>query len=297
MDHRVERCRGYFDLQGTFVRGGGGTPLTNLCFRRNICANHWTMSGSAHAHGLFAYNIDGLLMEGNVFHHNGWNPEGDRATPMEQGGPTVRNHNVYLSRPIHKCVSRFNIFSAASSHGIHFRDGGYLHDNLFIKNPISWQYGYGGDANDTNYGLANPGEVFNNIAIGSDDITTSMPRGQFGWMTCVDGVKVYNNLAINNGSSPVNDCFLWAERTFPIKNVAVYSNKAVDWQGGVSIRPGGYVAEIVETNNNWTAKLSQTALTEMWALYDMTFTDAMVKHGSNIFSLKKTMDIIRQGVN
>ncbi len=76
-DILIERCVGRFDLQGKRSNGAPSTPITNLQFRLNLVADAWTPSASSMVHGLFVYNVNGLLIEGNIIDHNGWNPAGN----------------------------------------------------------------------------------------------------------------------------------------------------------------------------------------------------------------------------
>jgi hypothetical protein len=301
-DILIERCVGLFDLQGNRQNGLPTTPLTNLQFRLNVVADAWTPTASAHAHGLFAFNVTGLLLEGNIFDHNGWDPAGTRATPPDQGGATPLNHNIYLARPGSGHVVRFNYISRASSHGIHLRNGGHLHDNLFVRNPIGWQYGYGGDGNYDKYGLTGPGTVERNIGLDADDINTSNGnvRGLFGWITNAVGVKIDNNLAIDNTTSLVNDAFLQLERHFEIGAV-VSNNVSVNWPGGLRTGAGTAPANITDTNNNFSASgLTSSAQ----ALADSLKSDAYINNlkvtrarlGVDIGQLKSQMDVLRSGV-
>src|SRR5690606_2325037 len=82
----IERCVGSFDLQGKRANGVPTTPITNLQFRLNVVADAWAPAASTLVHGLFVYNVDGFLMEGNIVDHNGWNPQATRATPPDEGG-------------------------------------------------------------------------------------------------------------------------------------------------------------------------------------------------------------------
>lgn len=100
-----------------------------------------------HAQGLYAMGVDDLLVEGNVFDHNGWRDDG-------LADPTIFNHNVYLrgsdSDPLRRPVVRGNIFSRASSFGCTASSdqaGGVIEPvierNLFLGNGNGFVHGAG----------------------------------------------------------------------------------------------------------------------------------------------------------
>ena len=253
-DILFERCVGRFDLQGLRLNGNPDVPFTNIQFRLNVVADGWTMAGSALTHGLFVYNVDGLLLEGNIFDHNGWNPAGTRATPPDQGGATTRNHNIYIARPGSGAVVRFNYIARASSHGIHLRNGGHLHDNLFVRNPINWQYGYGGDGNFGKYGLSATGVVEKNVTLDSDEINTSTSdyRGFNGWITNAVGVTVKDNVAIDNTTRPGNDAFVKFESNFQV-GATLTNNVSVNWAGNLLTAGGNAPVNVTQNGNNFNA--------------------------------------------
>ncbi len=127
---------------------------------------------------------------------------------------------------------RYNYISRASSHGIQLRNGGQLYNNLFVRNPINWQYGYGGDSNYEKYGLAYPGMVEKNLTLDSDDVNTSTGdiRGLNGWVTNVVGVTIDDNVAVDNTTSKGNDAFLQLDRKYEIGGT-VSNNVSVNWPG------------------------------------------------------------------
>src|SRR5207247_2730040 len=92
-------------------------------------------NGVGHSQGLYVSEVNGLLIEGNLFDHNGWNEQNG-------SGQTIFNHNVYMSGQNWNIVARKNISARASSHGMQARSGGKVEDNVFLANPISLSFGY-----------------------------------------------------------------------------------------------------------------------------------------------------------
>jgi hypothetical protein len=241
-------------------------------------------------------------MEGNIFDHNGWIPTGTRATPPDQGGAVMRNHNIYIARPGSGLVVRFNYIARASSHGIHARNGGQLYENMFVRNPINWQYGYGGDGDFFEYGLASPGAVQRNVTLDSDEINSSTGdvRGTNGWITNAVGVLVADNVAIDNTTTPVNDAFLNVERAYEV-GVTVVNNASTNWRGDVRLSPGSAIANVTQNNNNFNAT-GMTAAAQ--ALADRLKSDTYIANlkatrarlGVDIGQLKADMTAIQSGV-
>ena len=85
--------------------------------------------------GLFSRDIDGWLIEGTIFHHNGWEDDYHDDWSTEGGmPPNALSHNVYLQNDTTDVTFRDNITAEGSSYGAHIRGGGYVEDNLFLDN-------------------------------------------------------------------------------------------------------------------------------------------------------------------
>ncbi|WP_299819370.1 right-handed parallel beta-helix repeat-containing protein [uncultured Jannaschia sp.] len=82
--------------------------------------------------GLYSSDTDGLLMEGNFIHHNGWSED-----YQELGGglpPETVSHNVYLQYSTRDVTFRDNYVSQGASFGAQFRGGAHIEDNVFVDN-------------------------------------------------------------------------------------------------------------------------------------------------------------------
>ncbi|MHC4862376.1 MAG: right-handed parallel beta-helix repeat-containing protein, partial [Planctomycetota bacterium] len=117
-DLLIEDCK-IVGFGGTVIMGiqGQGAWFKNLRIRRCVIADAW--SSSSHSQGLYLEYIDGLLLEENVFDHNGWH---DTISGAER---TMFNHGVYVNQ---SCTGnttvRNNIFANSSATGIQMRPGG-----------------------------------------------------------------------------------------------------------------------------------------------------------------------------
>ena len=139
-------------------------PQTNVTLRRNHVVDAYSTDGG-HSQGLYAFGVKGLLIEGNLFDHNGW-------SETVPGAPaTIYNHNIYLSSNNANVVLRDNIIANASSHGLQARSGGRIENNVFLDNPIGMTFGVVKSASVTAGGVS--GVVNGNVFLGTRDINGS----------------------------------------------------------------------------------------------------------------------------
>jgi hypothetical protein len=164
----IEDCAFRFYGTNISVQGYGGGSWSNVAVRRNVIADAWNLE-AAHSQGAFFTYVDGLVLDGNVFDHNGWNES------IVGAEPTVFNHNVYITSACNDVAVRNNIFANASSHGIQARSGGDIQNNLFINNPIGMSYGLVNGGSGLKAGGVS-GTISGNVFLGGRDIAGS-PRG------------------------------------------------------------------------------------------------------------------------
>jgi hypothetical protein len=122
----IEDCKFRFYSTNTIEGGGFG----NVVFRRNIIADNYDIT-PRHSEGLYIDKIANLVLEQNLFNHNGWN------SSVSGADATIFNHNLYIQTTSGPATLIGNIFANASSHGAQVRPGGTVIDNLFVKNPIA----------------------------------------------------------------------------------------------------------------------------------------------------------------
>ena len=117
------------------------TTPTNIFIRRNLItdayANKKSSTSKTHSQGLYAKGPVNLVIEGNLFDHNGWNESfSDIHTAA-----TLFNHNLYICA--HGATVKDNLIFRASSIGVKIR-GDYpgscsdmtVADNLFVEGEI-----------------------------------------------------------------------------------------------------------------------------------------------------------------
>ncbi len=177
MFFNVKFLRTHVAFQGDYQSPFPVTRMSNLIFRKCVFAFAY-MPGSEHAQGLFLSTTSGVTIEDSIFYHNGW-AGSNRTVPgsTDQGQlPDIFKHGAYLTTLTDDTIFRRNVVADSSSHGVQFRGGGTISDNVFINNPVNVLIGGGDD-----YNIYRPGGVpysfTNNVIIGSSDIDPSNPRG------------------------------------------------------------------------------------------------------------------------
>ena len=87
--------------------------------------------------GAYIDSTDGILIEGNLFDHNGWAPDYMENLSADGGQPPqMFNHNLYLQWNTSDVTVVDNIFMRGASFGAQVRGGGFVEDNLFLDNNI-----------------------------------------------------------------------------------------------------------------------------------------------------------------
>ncbi len=172
----IEGCRFRF-FAGNVFQGYDGGSVEDITIRRCVISDNYS-NGEGHSQGLYSGNANGLVLEENIFDHNGWFSQ----APLEPGTATMFNHNTYFE-DCHNVVFTGNIFSRASSMGNKFTANSgvasstniTIRDNLYLDGEIG--IGLGGNT---------VGEYrFRNILIEGNVLTEigrSQPTGRtLGW--------------------------------------------------------------------------------------------------------------------
>lgn len=190
----IEDC--WFDgFAGNSLQSFKGPDLTDLVVRRNIITNNYATN--AHSQGLFTDRVS-LLLEENIFDHNGWVQQGFN-NDSSQGGATIFNHNTYFG-DARDTIFRNNLFLRSSSIGTKFTSNAKTDVNTIE----SWNL-----LIDNN--LYVEGEVI--ASLGGNDSRRNGPR----WKN----VQFTNNVAMHIG------------RTRPTLRTLGWGVDAFDWDGGL----------------------------------------------------------------
>ncbi|MBN2804613.1 MAG: hypothetical protein JXR91_16080 [Deltaproteobacteria bacterium] len=152
----------------------------NVEVRRNVIEMNYHIdtcgqNATYRPSGMYTSHVDGLLIEDNIFDHNGWNED------VASACATMYNHNMYLNAD--NLVIRGNIIARASSMGIKMRsditgdcDTLLFENNFFVDGEIG--LGIGGNTEE-------PGR-FSNVTI-KDNIFSQIGLNNptdrnFSWM-------------------------------------------------------------------------------------------------------------------
>ena len=191
----------------------GSSVTRNFAIRRSQFSNNYGTLG--HAQGLFS-SKSSLLLEENLFDHNGWfqQKEGNGSN-INQGQATLFNHNIYLDTS-ENMIIRGNIFSRASSMGIKLTANAYgpadsiisknilIDNNLFIEGEIGISAG-GNKDNNTGYRWQSM-HIVNNVLV---DIGHARPTNRsLAWgieANDWDGGIVSGNYLLNYGMPGVGN--------------------------------------------------------------------------------------------
>lgn len=227
------------------------TNYDNLQIRRSVVLDAYNPNG--YSSGAFIKNVDGVLLEENIFDHNGWdlNANADR---------TQFNHNVYVQVDNTDLVARGNIFSRGASHGLQARPGGEVVNNLFVGNALGFSFGNVlGGKDPADQGIT--GLVADNVVLHGDDIG-DLARG-FGFeIGNVLQATVTSNLVAHDNSHSDYGAAVAMQTTngIGLTNLDMTDNVIYNWRGGLKFESGGNVDNVNLTNNTIHALDNSTFL-------------------------------------
>ncbi|MEM6292572.1 MAG: right-handed parallel beta-helix repeat-containing protein [Myxococcota bacterium] len=225
----VEGC--YFEYGEGVVQSFGEGHYDGVQFRRNVFDRAYHAdtclpgnpngSNEHRPSGLYASHADNLLIEENVFDHNGWNPDGDPTACA-----TIYNHNMYLNG--HDMVIRGNLLARASSIHIKLRSDStedmsnlLIEDNFMIEGEVGISLGGNTDA---------PHRFVNSVVRDNvlTDIGRSQPTGRgLAWaigMIDNDGARIEGNLILNHRAAGVGNAFGVRVRGASSRNYVIEDN-------------------------------------------------------------------------
>ncbi|MDQ3076614.1 MAG: hypothetical protein M3Q63_00955, partial [bacterium] len=225
------------------------TPVKNLRINRNVIVDNSTGS---RPQGIYTSNVDGLLIEGNIFDKNG--------TRCKCSASTF-DHNIYLQQSNKNVSVKGNIIARASSYGLQLRSGGIADNNLFLENP-------------TTLLIDQQGKVSNNVVLGSDYFVRDGTKiGGFGIevnRVRSNNVSVENNIVAHKASGlPSSYAYSFGGIGNPcgnlplsqyckppprssLDNVVFKNNIAYNWSGAAfDNNPNKPAPGFVNSGNSW----------------------------------------------
>src|SRR5439155_26872653 len=200
----IEDCS--FDNFGNGMVFEGNGRRANVSIRRSVITN-------SAAQGMLVAETDNLLVEDNVFDHNGWNASYGSV-------PSVRKHSLYIYNDDTNVIIRGNIIARSSSHGLQARSGGIIENNLFLDNPIGLSFVLVNGSAVMPGGVQ--GRISGNVLIGSRDISGSAR----GWAMEIANTKagggtiISNNIIAHDTQQTPNTAAIWLSYGSDVTNVS-----------------------------------------------------------------------------
>ncbi|MDP9175588.1 MAG: right-handed parallel beta-helix repeat-containing protein [Planctomycetota bacterium] len=215
----IEDCRFRFQTIGLDMQGKDD-HFHGLVVRRCEVLDSYDNGG--HSQGIYVDSYDNVLIEENVFDHNGWNEN------VAGAGRTIFNHNMYLQHTSNgedrQFIVRNNVVARAASHGCQLRPGGIMENNLFLRNALA---GFVADTSSI---------VSRNVVLDGDGIGPDFPRGSGLEVINCPKVLVEGNIIAHKQDkinlmsamsyNPISKDAPPAESRGEIRNNAIY-----DWTG------------------------------------------------------------------
>lgn len=209
---------------------GSNFSVSSLLLRRNIIVDSFSMGTM---HGFYSY----LLLEENLFDHNGWNAAVEPRS--------IFQHNVYGQSSTQPAiiVYRGNISANGSDVGLRSRGGGLIDNNLLIQNGYGIDYG---QADGTLPNGPGPFAVQNNVILSGLDITgTGFTPVGISVAAVAQPISITNNLIAHSLASSSRGIAL----NIPSQSAVVSKNVIVDWGAGAgAIYNSGTTATVTSDN-------------------------------------------------
>jgi hypothetical protein len=237
----IEKYQTNLVLQGSSESPASSGRLTNVEIRRCVIADAYTTDDS-NAEGIFASGCDDLLLEENVFDHNGWRDD------VPGSGPTWFRHNIYIQNLNTGVVVRGNI--VARTDGLHSRSGGLIEDNLVLHNAIGIILGGGGFPAIEQDGVDVTAR--RNVVLDGGDLQADSPRGWGIHLSNVRHGTVDSNVLAHNtaGHGPFPMIFAVANNNRGIEDTLYSNNVVYDWNGSSTFEGDGHLFLDVGFANN-----------------------------------------------
>lgn len=257
--------------------------ISDFKLRRSVITDAYFNKNSE---GIYAQGVKGLLIEENVFDHNGWN---DHAKLAGMGtGRTIFNHNMYIQSTCAEVTVRGNISTRASSHGIQARAGGNVEGNLVVDNPIGFSFGLvEGDADPKTGGVT--GHVAGNVVRDAGDINANLPRGIGIQIGNIQEAIVEDNILAHDKSEKPYGIAIELNRKKQvivadekIANLTLRNNIVYDWHGGVQFSTSA-LSNVLFENNDFQAP-DPARPTRLVFYFNMGFSQGTSYSGNRWFS-------------
>ena len=191
----------YYGTGIVFNSGSSSVTSSTVTLYRNVVLNSW--SATSHSQGLYVGGVGNLVIEQNIFDHNGWNAS------IPGAAQTIFNRNVYLQSNNGPVTFVGNISANSSSEGAQFRSGGTITGNLFLANSAGFNIGENPGTSSAPVSTITSTVASGNVILNSTDMTTSsglQPRSQGIDVLNASGaaVQVIDNIIADPTGQTVN---------------------------------------------------------------------------------------------
>lgn len=268
--------------------------MLNVRVRRSILVDSYSVNDNAQ--GLYVDGVKSLLVEENVFDHNGWN---SNPTLMGWANPTIYNHNLHVQPTCDDVTIRGNLSSRASSHGIQARAGGQVTDNLVLASPVGIAYGLVSDDWDPKVGGVS-GTVSGNVIADSGDIDMANAGGIGLQLGNIQSAMVENNILAHDASAGTSSIAIDIRRkTTPlvadekVLNMTVQGNIVYDWRGGIRFSTSALTNVMVQNND----VQEPVRASELVNYFGQPFSTETKYAGNHWFSVAGAMNWFTVGAN
>jgi hypothetical protein len=261
-----------FTIQGTVPNTNS---ITNVKLRRSIIADSYNTTG--HSQGIYAQQVTNLLIEDNLFDHNGWNEK------VSGAQKTIFNHNMYINHTCDNLTVKGNISVRAGSHGLQARPGGLVTENLFVDDPIAMSFGLVlGDSSPKAGGVT--GEISDNVFLSSADIEPeALPRGFGLQIGNIQSAIIENNIIAHDKSAkPYGNAIEFFDNGVGVHNLTVQNNIIYDWRGNLRFNSTSYLAVLIKANHVQAPNDATTLVTFAGGIpSEVTFQDNIWTSGAD----------------
>ncbi len=231
-DCLIERYWQNVVVQGTSETNGtqGPNRHSDVRIRRNVITDAYSTdnTGMVANLGLYVENCDGVLIEENLFDHNGW------VDSIPGSRPTWYRHNGYVQNGNTGVSLLRNII--AGTDGVMMRSGGLIEDNLYLHNYLAILFGHG-TAPEPN-GVA--GTIRKNVVLDGRDYADGSGASLAGGL-CIDmgnisqSVIEQNIFAHNTSGTGPSPVVMRDDRAYNsyrvVENTTISNNIIYDWGG------------------------------------------------------------------
>jgi len=241
----IEDCAIFKGKSTGMTLQGYGMEIENATLRRSVISERYpSADNSSHCQGIYIEYTKNVLLEENIFDHNGW------TTGPEGGGPTIFNHNTYLSAANKNTIMRYNISTRSSSKGYQPGGGGIIYANLSFQDPIGIE-----SSRDEKWNIGIKSFIKSNVIISPMDPKSSS-QTNWGLRMCNVGESIVEDNIFANNPNPINSIAIYLDpnerygEQMRIQNVIIKNNIIHNWHGPIYIEGDTPQIENIEIVGN-----------------------------------------------